>query len=122
MIQLSEEEYAAIRGLAFASTPAGDKTRQLAVFFRAIEKREGYPIYSILVRWQELNAPLPPGTNFPETWPPVWESRVDVAGRPVAMKDVNEMLKVKATNPELVLVTTDLGGTAGWTKAADFFR
>jgi hypothetical protein len=122
MIQLSEEEYAALRGLAFAGVPTGDKTRQLAVFFRDIEKREGYSVYSILVRWQELNAPLPPGTNFPEVWPPVWESRVDVMGRPVALADVNAMLKAKATNPELVLVTTDLGGTAGWTKTADFFR
>lgn len=121
-LTLTDEEYVALRGLAFSALSEPDKVRQLATFTRAIEDREGYKLYSLLVRWQELDAPLPPTANFPEVWPPLWEARLDVLNRPVALADVTAMLKEKAKHPEGVMVTRDLGGLVGWTKSEDHFR
>ena len=57
-------------------------------FLRSIEKANGITRYSLWVQWQDPTAPLPPGTNFPETWPPSLRYHIEFISRPVAQTDV----------------------------------
>jgi len=122
-MELTQEEYAALRGLAVqAVANDGERARMLKTFTTSIEERNGVSFYTVLVRWVEADAPLPPGTNFPDVWPPTLQSLVEIEGRPVSSSDVASMLKQKARHPVDVLVTKDPAGLVGWTKQADFFK
>lgn len=99
-----------------------DKIREFEQFVRNIEQRNGVNRYALLVRWQELNAPLPKLRDFPTVWPKEQQALIERNDRPIAMADVTALLYRSARRPDEVYVTRDLGGIVGWTKADAFFK
>ncbi len=127
-ITISQEQYEALIALAQAGTTAQDgSTNQeralvLDKFLRDIEQANNIKRYSLWVRWQDPNAPLPPGVRFPTTWPPELQYFIQFLSRPVAKSDVDELIQSKTPNAVNVMVTKDPAATVGWTKLEDYFR
>ena len=119
---LTQEEYEALIALAREGTKdsegrvASDKALRLDEFLRAIEKRNGVERHIIWLQWQELDEPLPPGTRFPEKWPPDKRAYVEQVTRPISKADLQEVLDANAKNPISVLFTRDPGALYGWTE------
>jgi hypothetical protein len=100
--------------------------RNLESFLKTIEAANGITRYFLAVRWQELDAPLPPRTagaptRFPENWPPQLQGSLELLTRPIAKADVVAYLQTHAKNPTSVLVTLDPGLVVGWTPLDSFF-
>jgi hypothetical protein len=126
-ISLSLEEYEALISLAQQSTlnPDGSlnqtKAAQLAAFLAQIERENNITRYSLWVRWQDPNAPLPPGIRFPETWPPNLQRFIQFLTRPIAQSDVMQAVTAMTANPQNIMVTPDPAGLVGWTQLAAYF-
>lgn len=119
---LTQEEYEALIALARQGTAEEpEKARQLDEFLKVIEKRNGVVRSIVWVQWQEQDAPLPPGTNFPETWPPELRRKIELVTRPVSRADVDAVIDAHAKNPATILVTNDPAGVLGYTPIDDFF-
>lgn len=127
-ISLSQEEYEALVELARHGTmdDKGDviveKARSLTAYLTMLEKKNGITRYAVWVQWQEADSPLPPGTEFPRSWPPELREYLALISRPIAKTDVISMLKNRARRPVNVLVTKDPGATVGWTELDLFFK
>jgi hypothetical protein len=125
---LTTEEYEALVALAREGTkdvngaPVHDKAVVLNDFLVSIEKRSGITRDVLWVQWQELDEPLPPGTRFPDKWPPEKRILLEYVTRRISRVDVDEVLNANAKNPTSVLVTRDPGALFGWTEIDDFFR
>ena len=65
-LSLDQEQYEALIALARKGA-TGDDARRLDAFLQDLEAKNGIIRNTLWVQWQELNQPLPPGTNFPET-------------------------------------------------------
>ncbi len=121
-MNLTTEQYEALVTLARDGVSGdADRTRQLEVWLRQIEKGNGITRYAIRLRWLESKAPEPKVRDFPLKWPPELDAVMERTDRPISRADVEEYLKEKARQPVNVMVTKDLGGIAGWTKLEDFF-
>jgi len=121
---LSQEEYEALIALARDGARAsGDpnKSRQLEIWLRLIEKNNGVKRDLVVVLWQEMNAPLPPGTFFPTVWPPTLKRTVELTTRLVCRADIDKVLEVHAKNPTSVMCTRDPEGVLGLTPIDQFF-
>lgn len=121
---LSQEEYEALIDLSRKGAQAsGDpnKSRQLESWLRLIEKNNGVKRDLVVVLWQELDKPLPPGTFFPTNWPPTLKRTVELISRPVARADIDKVLSVHASNPTSVMCTRDPEGVLGLTPIDEFF-
>lgn len=127
-ISLTQEQYEALVALARQATLTADgqvdanKARALDAFLVPIEQASGIMRYAVWIQWQETSAPLPPGTNFPEVWPPSMRSYLALVTRPIAKSDVQAVLTSKATSPMAVLVTKDPAGLVGWQDLDVFFK
>lgn len=100
--------------------------RSLEAFLRSIEVKNGIVRYLLIVRWQEVDEPLPPrvagaATRFPENWPPNLEAPIEMF-RPISLVDVKKVLSTNARRPVNVMVTIDPGRRVGWTPVEDYFR
>jgi hypothetical protein len=126
-LTLSQEFYEALVALARRGTRRHDGSidQNAAVnldsFLRSIEKANGITRYSLHVQWQDPTAPLPPGTNFPETWPPSLRYHIEFISRPVAQTDVLTVVAQRTPNATNILVTPDPAGLLGWTPVASYF-
>lgn len=120
-LALSLAEYEALASLAARGAATTDEKRALDTFLRAMEARAGLVRDLLWIQWQEADAPLPPGTTFPETWPESQRYRLEMVIRPIAQSDVDEVLRLHARSPSLVLVTPDPGAVLGWTRLEDYF-
>lgn len=127
-LQLEQSEYESLIELARKGTLNADGTvnQELALgldaWLRYIETKNGVERHFVWVQWQELDAPLPPGTNFPTKWPPELRATIALVGRAIAKADVEALLKTKAKNPTSVLVTRDPAAQVGWTEMDVFFK
>ena len=127
-ITLTQEQYEALIKLAQDSAVQADgsmnQERALVLdkFLADIEKKNNITRYSLWVRWQDPNAPLPPGVRFPKTWPPALQSFIQFISRKVAKTDVMELVNSKAKNAVNVMVTPDPAALVGWTKVDDYFN
>lgn len=104
---------------AGASTP--DQARQLDSWLRLIEKANGITRSIVWVQWQEIDSPLPAGTNFPDVWPPELRQKIELISRPVAKADVDALIAAKARNPINILCTKDPAGILGYIPYDSFF-
>lgn len=120
--QLDQQQYEALIALAREGT-AGDanKARQLEEFLKSIEAANNITRSILWVRWQEMDQPLPPATNFPDSWPPTQEYFIELISRLVAKTDVEAVLEARASKPTGVMVTPDPGARVGWTPVDDYF-
>jgi hypothetical protein len=104
-----------------------EEVRHLEEFLKSIEKKNGIVRHFLAVRWQELNAPLPPrtagaATRFPENWPPILEGTMELLTRPICRADVDAFLQPpRAQKPTSIVVTTDPGLIVGWTPIDSYF-
>jgi len=125
--QLTQEEYEALIALAREGTkdkegsPLPEKSRSLNDFLLLIERKNGIKRDAVWVQWQELDAALPPGTDFPRKWPLELRVFIEFITRKVAKADVEQMLNARAKKPTSVLVTRDPAAQLGWTPIDDFF-
>lgn len=125
---LSTEEYEALVALAREGTkdvngsPIHDKAVVLNDFLVSLEKKNGITRDILWVQWQELDEPLPPGTRFPERWPPEKRILLEYVTRRISRADVEEVLNANAKNPTSVLVTRDPGALFGWMELDAFFH
>lgn len=127
-LQLEQPEYETL--IAFArqgtlnadGTVNQDRAHGLDAWLRLIEQKNGIKRSLVWVQWQEQDAPLPAGTNFPKKWPPEMRHPLVLISRPVARADVEQLLSVRAKNPTSVLVTQDPAAVVGWTELDAFFR
>jgi len=119
---LTQEQYETLVALARKGSTTEDQARDTDAFIRTIETKNGITRYYLLVQWQEIDSPLPPGVRFPHVWPPELRASIEFLSRPVAKSDVLSLLKERARQPTNVLVTTDPGGVLGWTKLDEFFQ
>lgn len=119
---LDQEQYEALISLARKGV-GGDplELTRLDRFLRSIEKANGITRSFLWVQWQELSAPLPPGTKFPEVWPPELRKAIELISRPIAKADVLQVLEKYASEPMTVLVTKDPAALVGWTPINTFF-
>jgi hypothetical protein len=121
-ITLSQEQYEALIALARAGVADNpQRVVWLEQWLRSIERQNGITRSFLMVQWQEISAPLPAGTSFPEVWPPRLRQSIEFVTRPVARADVDALLEEHATNPTEVLVTPDPNGELGWTPVDDYF-
>ncbi len=120
---LEQEEYEALISLARegAFTQSPDRVRQLEAFLLEIERKNNITRSIVWVQWQEVDTPLPPGTDFPDTWPPELRRKVELITRPVARVDVDQVVAQFARQPENILCTRDSAGIVGYTPIDDFF-
>jgi hypothetical protein len=120
---LEQEEFEALISFARAGAAAqsADRVRQLDAYLKMIEKKNGITRYVVWVQWQEVDSPLPAGTNFPETWPPEMRKKIELVTRPVARVDVDQVLEQYARQPENILCTKDPAGVLGYTPIDSFF-
>lgn len=114
-------EYEALASLAARGASSPDEKRALDTFLRAIETRAGLVRDLLWIQWHDADAPLPPGTTFPETWPESQRYRLELVTRRIARSDVDDVLRLHAHAPSLVLVTPDPGAVLGWTRVEDYF-
>lgn len=127
-LKLNQEEYESLIDFARKGTLNADGSineelaHSLDAWLRLIEKNNGISRYFVLVQWQDADAPLPPGTNFPTVWPPTLRAAVTLISRPISRTDVDAVLSAKARNPVSVLVTRDPAGLVGWTAINEFFK
>lgn len=127
-INVTQEEYEALIALARRGTIQADgsvdeaKAHDLDNWLRRLEQRNGVNRYAVWLQWQEQDEPLPPGTNFPEKWPPEKRHYIALTSRPISKADVDAVLKKKARQPTSVLVTRDPAARVGWTEVNAFFR
>jgi len=120
-ITLDQEQYLALVSLARAGQDTPDKKRVLETFLRDIDLKNGVQRFVLWVQWQEQQSPLPPGTNFPEVWPPQLRALLERADRPIARSDVDKVVKDRSKSPTNILVTKDIGALVGWAKIDEFF-
>lgn len=119
---LSVEQYEALVFLAKRGAQSDPSLLvQLDQFLRSIEKANGVNRDFLWVQWQELSAPLPQGTRFPESWPAKLRKSIELVTRRIAKVDVEQVLSKYASDPITVLVTRDPAGLVGWTPIDDFF-
>jgi len=124
---LDQQQYEALIALAQEGTKLPDgsidpeKSRQLDSFLRLIEKANGVTRSIVWVQWQELDSPLPPGTRFPDKWPPELRRKIELVTRPVARVDVDALLAAYARKPLTILCSRDPAGILGYTPLEDFF-
>jgi hypothetical protein len=117
---LTQEQYEALIALAREGA-APDRLVELEEWLKEIEDANGITRSFLWVQWQEADAPLPPGTRFPEEWPPELRRSIELITRRVARADVDAVLDQYANDPVTVLVTPDPAGRVGWTPVDDFF-
>jgi hypothetical protein len=115
-MNLTQEEYAALVSLARKGTANTDQRVGLDQYLRGIEEREGVKRYLLWVQWQEVGAALPPGTRFPEKWPPELRYLIERFDRPISRTDVTRALELRAKNPLEILVTADPAAVVGWMR------
>lgn len=119
---LEISEYEAL--ISFAHKGAlGDReaTLNLEKFLRSIEERNGVTRDFIWVQWQEAGTELPPGTRFPEIWPPTLRQYIELVSRKIARVDVEAVLANHAIKPINVLVTRDPAAQVGWDSLDNVF-
>ena len=117
-ISMSLDQYTSLVALARAGTR---DAVGLESFLITIEKANNLTRYLLWVQWQELDAPLPPGTRFPEVWPPNLRQLIQTINAPISQTDVNNVLAQYATNPTNVNVTTDPAALLGWVTVEAYF-
>ena len=115
-------EYARQGTLQADGTVNVDKAAGLDAWLRWIEEKNGITRSFVWVQWQELDAPLPPGTNFPAKWPPNMRQPLTLVSRPINKSDVLALVDSKAKKPTSILVTKDPAGIVGWTALDEFFK
>jgi hypothetical protein len=126
-LTLTQESYEALIALARRGTRRHDGSidQNAAVnldsFLRSIEKANGITRYVLWVQWQDPTAPLPPRTNFPDTWPPNLRYFLEFITRPIALVDVMTVVAQRTPNATNILVTPDPAALLGWTPVANFF-
>jgi hypothetical protein len=120
-ITITMQQYETFVSLARANVTDGEQLRKIDEFLKVVEKENGITRDAIWVQWQEMDAELPAGTRFPETWPPELRWYIELMTRRVARSDVDEVLKHRARAPVNILVTKDPGARYGWTPVDDFF-
>jgi hypothetical protein len=121
-ITLRQDQYESLISLARQGVESNpDDVRRLEEFLTDIETTNGITRSIVWVRWQELDAPLPAGTSFPDTWPPEWQRKIELITRPVARADVDRVITVHANNPLSIMCSRDPAGVLGWTAVDDFF-
>jgi hypothetical protein len=121
-LNIDQSQYEALVALARRGTSSPDELRELEKFLVSIETAHGITRHSLWVQWQELNRPLPAGTNFPTVWPPELRARIDLISRPVSRADVEALVRARAKQYVNIMVTRDPGAVLGWTKVDEFFR
>lgn len=120
-ITLTMQQYETFVSLARANVTDGEQLRKIDEFLKVVEKQNGIIRDAVWVQWQEMDAALPAGNRFPETWPPEWRWHIELMTRRVAKADVDEVLKYRARAPVNILVTKDPGARYGWTPVDQFF-
>jgi|HigsolmetaAR201D_1030396.scaffolds.fasta_scaffold19712_2 hypothetical protein len=120
-VKMSSEQYMALIALARVGVANAEQARTLEAFLADIDANNNVTRYVLLVQWQELDSPIPPGMKFPEKWPPELRLFIERTDRPVAKADVLKALSKKAKNPHQILVTRDPAGIVGWTQIDKFF-
>jgi len=124
---LTQQQYEALIEFARRGTRDDDgvidteSSRQLDEFLKFIEKDNGITRDGVWVRWQESDQPLPPGSSFPDQWPPSMQYWLEFIGRRVSQADVEAVVDAQARAPVNVMVTRDPGARVGWTEVANFF-
>lgn len=119
---LTQEQYEALIFLARRGAEGdAQKLTQLDIFLRDIERTNGITRSFLMIQWQELSAPLPPGTKFPERWPKELRKNIELVSRPVSKADVDAVLEKYAVEATNILVTKDTAGLVGWTPVDQFF-
>jgi hypothetical protein len=126
-ISLTLEQYEALIALARKSAVNADgsvdqqQTLVIDGFLKQIEQDNGITRYSLFIRWQDPNAPLPAGVRFPGTWPPTLQFFLQLLSRPIAKSDVLTVVQAKTPNAQNIMVTPDVAGLVGWSKLDDYF-
>lgn len=120
-VKMSSEQYMALIALARVGVANAEQARTLEAFLEDIDANNNVTRYVLLVQWQELDSPIPPGTKFPEKWPPELRLFIERTDRPVAKSDVLTAVSKRAKNPHNLLVTRDSAGIVGWTQLDKFF-
>lgn len=127
-LQLDQGEYETLIEFARRGTlnPDGSINQERAIglnsWLRMIETKNGVSRYFVMLQWQEQDAPVPAGNNFPTKWPPELRAPISLVSRPITRADADAVLAVKAKNPTNVLVTRDPAGLVGWTEIDVFFK
>lgn len=120
-ITLSQEDYEALIALGRKGLGGSDEVRNFEAFLNRIEKANNIKRHLLWVQWQEADAPLPAGANFPRSWPPNLRGYIELLTRPITRQDVEYLLDDRAKKPVGVLVTPDPAAVVGWTKLDDYF-
>lgn len=118
---LTQQQYEALLEFARRGASTTEEQRRLSEFARSIETANGVTREGIWIQWQEMNQPLPAGTNFPETWPPEMRYWLEIVGRAISRADVDAIVANEASAPINVLCTRDPAARVGWTAVDDFF-
>lgn len=126
-VTLSQEQYEALLSIAqkAAMYPDGSidqsKALVLEAYARDIEKANGITRSSLWIQWQDPMSPLPPGVNFPSTWPPELRYFLQFLSRGITKADVLAVVSQRTPKAVNILVTPDPAAFTGWTAVNDYF-
>lgn len=118
MVELTDEQYATLVTCAFKSPT---DLQRLSLFVADIDRANGKARYMLFVRWQEVGKVLPPGMQFPASWPEMQSADL-IQYTPITAADVTALLDARASNPVGVMVTEDPLKRVGWTEFDAYFN
>ncbi len=119
-MNLTTEQYVALITLARKGVSI-EQAHTLESFLKQIDKENNITRHTLLVQWQERDSPVPPGSRFPDKWPPELRTLLERLDRPISKADVVTAVHKASNNPHTILVTRDALGIVGWTSLDLFF-
>lgn len=113
-ISITRPQYDALLAAALAGN-----TEEVYRLRRLIDEANGITRYFLKIRWQNVGGTRPSRIEAATGWPIEQMYALELE-RPIALTDVEEVLRLRATNPADVHVTPDRAGVVGWTILADY--
>ena len=107
--------------LAALALSASVDRRQTQKFIEKLEQDNGITRYRLLVRWQDPNAPAPPGQAYPVSHPPFSTGLLELTRLPVRV-DAEGLAKSSAPQAINIMVSKDLEGQGGWHTLDGYFQ
>lgn len=120
-ITLKQDEYEA---LVYQSRKgmAGQDQLPLDNMLKQVEERNGVRRYLLWVQWQDAQAVVPIGAEFPRKWPAELRTLIEQINVPINRQQVESTVAHLCSHPVSILVTPDPNATLGWSTLDQYFE
>lgn len=113
-ITMLRSEYESLLSLAQQASRTGTLTLRAS-----IDTANGIERFPLQIRWKDVGGRPPARLDMFQGWPAQETAFLELE-RPVTRNDVDALLRTRAVNPAVVMVTPDPDGIVGWTFLDDY--